>query len=131
MTRKDRMLTPEERAHAESIVDANPLLVPIPPEYKPRILVASVVRKPPEIVQALLNTLTWQQFRTPVDLNYAFLTDFGTNDPYASPSRLMLEAFAKDRKDTTVIHSENPGGDYGEGPGSRQWTPQAWHRVGA
>jgi hypothetical protein len=125
------MLTPQERQHADSIGDTNPLLAPIPPEIKPRILVASVVRKPPEVVTALLQTLSWQKTRKPVEVSYAFLTDFAPADPFRAATIALLTDFAAKVERVTLLHSQNPGGDYGEGQGSRQWTPNAWHRVGA
>ena len=54
------MLTAFERAHAESIVDPNPTLMPIPQAKEPRLLAASIVRKPPQVITALLQTLAWQ-----------------------------------------------------------------------
>lgn len=121
------MLTPDERRHADSITDSNPLLAPIPPDKVPRILIGCVIRKPAEIVHNLLLTLQWQKFKKPVEIEYVFITDYPSGDADGALVETLIYGFHGKK---TVIHNTNPGGDYGEGQGTRQWTPNAWHRVG-
>lgn len=118
-----------ERQHAESIIEPA-TLAPIPPLKVPKILLGAVIRKPPGIVEPWLRSLTLQITRSPVDLRFYFILDFPANDPNAEPVADLLQAFKRDHKHVTIMHSKPPAGDYGEGPATRQWTPQAWHRVG-
>lgn len=120
-------LTPDERKHAESITDPNPLLAPIPPLKRPRILVGAVIRKPPEVLEPFLTTLKWQAFREPVDVDFVFVTDY-TDDPWAPICRKMIQDFGP--LDHIQNVREGPV-DYAEGAGTRMWTAQAMHRVGA
>jgi hypothetical protein len=121
------MLTADELAHARSILDANPTLEPLPHMKEPRILIASVIRKPPVVVEALLKTLTWQRLKKPAQIDYLFVPNFAEGDAFQAASLALL----KDSGHPVVSNVSNPGNDYGEGPTSRQWSPQAWHRVGA
>lgn len=123
------MLTEAERAHAQSILDSAPTLEPIPPLKKPRILVASVVRKPPEVLNAFFASLRWQEVKA--DLAYDFVNNFSAGDSYATAA--LAEYAGMDGTDFRVSDAPAPDGDYAQdgGAGTRGWTPQAWHRVGA
>ena len=119
-------LTPEEHAHAASIKDLEPTLEPLPAEKVVRILVGSVIRKPPEVVSAFLRCLLWQQTRTRCQIDFSFVLNFASEDSFASDTKALL-----DREGISYTEAACPTGDYGEGPRTRQWTPAAWHRVGA
>ena len=118
-------LTPDEYAHAASITDENPTLEPLPAEKTVRILVGSIIRKPPAVVSVLLRCLLWQQTRTRCEIDYAFVLNFAKEDAYADDVRALLA-----QEGIAFTEAEAPSGDYGEGDRTRQWTPQAWHRVG-
>lgn len=128
---KEAHLEPAQLAHAESITDTTVTIAPIPPVAVPRILVGSVIRKPPEVLRALFKTLAWQRFRRPVDLSYYFITDFAPSDTYAAASIKELSLFSTSVKSATFRQAGNNGGDFSEVGPSHQWSPQAWHRVGA
>lgn len=127
-------LTAEEYAHAASITDENPELEPLPAEKTVKILVGSVIRKPPEVASAWLRTLLWQKTRTPCQIDFSFVLNFANEDSFANDTRRLLQGFKKgaEEKGQTVVWSdaECPSGDYGAGAKTRSWTPQAWHRVG-
>lgn len=127
----DAKLTPQEAAHARSIGDdaSSVLLAPIPAAAKPKLLIASVIRKPPQVIEAFLKTLAWQRFRKPVEVAYSFITDFPPGDPNEAPVKALLVAFAQQHK-VTLRHVAG-GNDFLETAVSHQWTPSAWHRVGA
>ena len=118
-----------EKAHAESILDPDPTLEPTPPAKVVRILVGSVIRKTPEVVAGFLKTLDWQKTRTKCEVDYFFLTNFASEDSHTNDVHALLRAFHPDRH--KIQAAEAPTGDYGEGERSRNWTPAAWHRVGA
>lgn len=126
------MLTPAEKAHAESVLDASPTLAPIPPLAKPRILVASVVRKPPQVLSAFFQTLLWQEPKAPGwTLDYRFINNFAPTDAYATESLSTYAAFDAGAN-LRVSDAPAPASDYAETTGqTRGWTPQAWHRIGA
>lgn len=125
-------LTPAETAHAQSILDPNPVLIPIPPKQVPTVLIASVIRKPPQVLSAFLACLDKQVFRSPVQVSYSFLVDCAASDPFADETRAVLKQFAEAHPGTTVADAPaTPTGDFADGAGTHQWTPQAWHRVGA
>lgn len=119
-------LTPHEIAHAKSIGDSVVALAPVPPLHVPKVLVGSVVRKPPVVVQAFLASLAWQRFRRPTNVDYFFITDFAPGDQGAQESVALLKAFTPN-----VVERTNQGNDYSEQGPSHQWTPTAWHRCGA
>ena len=121
-------LTPQEAAHAASIGDENPTLAPIPSKAISKILVASVVRKPPEVVRAFLQTLAWQEFRKDTHLDFLFLDDT-SQESYAAEVAALLAAAPGEVRPVapSVGYAE-----YREHTGiSRGWSPKAWHRVGA
>ena len=125
------LLTETENAHAASILDPEPTIEPIPPERKVRILVGSVVRKPPEVLDAWLKTLEWQQLRTPTQIDYVFLHNFSATDSFREGSLALLDAFSANGT-THFAQVQAPAAeDYGQNATTRQWTPEAWHRVGA
>lgn len=119
-------LTPAEYAHAASINDLEPTLEPLPAEKTVRILVGSVIRKPPQVVQAFLQCIRWQQLRTTADIDISLVLNFASEDSFATETRELLK-----REGIDVTKAECPTGDYGEGERTRTWTPAAWHRVGA
>ena len=125
------MMTDAERAHAESILQPA-TVVPIPPLQRPKILVASVVRKPPEVLRAFFKSLLWQTAKEPGwDISYSFINNFAAGDAYANASMAEYGAFGVGTK-ITVSTAPAPDADYHETTGqTRGWTPQAWHRVGA
>ena len=83
-------LTPEEFAHAASITDKNPTLEPLPAERVVRILIGSVIRKPPIVVEALLKTLRWQQTRTRCEIDFSFVLNFASEDSFAADTKALL-----------------------------------------
>jgi len=125
-------LTSPEEAHARSIVEPA-ALAPIPPLRRYRVLVASVIRKPPVVVSALLKTLAWQRLRAPLDLSFAFITDYAPTDAALEPLKVqeLLDEFAKTHETQVEHHGANPGGDYGDGAETRLWQPAAMQRVAA
>lgn len=126
-------LTPFERAHAESIIQSA-IVEPIPPLKRFRVLVGSVVRKPPAVVSALLRTLAWQRLRAPIDVSYHFITDFAPTDGFAADSVGLLTDFIKNAKGdgNRLEHNRNEQeSDYGDGLETRHWQASALHRVGA
>ena len=84
-------LTDLERKHAESITEPA-VVVPIPPKQVAKILVASVVRKPPVVLSAFLQTVASQQVEQS-ELSYFFVTDFAAADTYAPDSLKLLSEF--------------------------------------
>ncbi|MHA2065732.1 MAG: hypothetical protein ACXABY_15250, partial [Candidatus Thorarchaeota archaeon] len=117
-------LTDQEMAHAASITDPAPTLVPTPPEYVTKILVGVPTRKPPVVVNALLQTLAWQRFRDKVQLDYLFIDNFADSDPFAYESKELIDTF-----DGRVERIDNPGNDYGDGDTNRQWSKPAFERM--
>lgn len=124
-------LTDFETAHAQSIGDKNPTLIPIPAKRVPRVLVGGVVRKSPQIVQAWLQTLRWQQLRSPAERSYCFVTDFPPNDPNFAAIEKTLTEFSASNANVSIRHNVAPPNDYKDGAVTREWTAAAWHRVGA
>lgn len=123
----ERALTPFEEAHARSILDAEPEVVPIPPARVPRILVATVVRKPPAVVAAWLRTIRWQQLRDPISLDL-----WVTLDTQGEPYHGEVVKLVQSGVDHVEVASPSDGyADYGDTGTTRQWSPKAWHRVGA
>lgn len=111
-------LNEQERAHAQSILEPATTM-PIPPKVKPRVLIASIVRKPQHVVDALLKTLEAQVVDAEVD--YHFITNYAAGEEAAVIT-------ANDR--TTVEKAEAPQQpDYGDGEITRKWTPSAFERV--
>lgn len=124
-------LTPEERAHAASILDASPILAPIPPKAVQRVLVASVVRKPPVVLKAFLASVAAQVVER-AELSYAWVTDFAASDAYAAESLKVLSEFCSATPRATFAqHHSNLGTDYGDGPTTRNWSSPAFARMGA
>lgn len=103
-----------QRAHAQSIMEAS-TLVPIPPKQRKTVLVASIVRKPQVVVDALLATLTNQI--VDADVTYQFVTNYAEGEP--------IPVFG----DYPVANVAAPPGDYGDGPLTRNWTGSAFGRV--
>lgn len=124
---KENVLSEQEKAHAISVGDPDTAvtLAPIPPEHKPKVMVASVIRKPKEVVQAFLQSLQWQRFKRPTFVEYVFLTDFAPSDAFGPASLEILKQFP-----CTVYEKGNEGGDYQEGPDSHQWSLSAFRRAG-
>jgi hypothetical protein len=104
-----------EKAHAASIMET-PTLASIPTTQRPKILAASIVRKPQEVVDALLTTLRWQ--RVDADVDEFFMLNYASNElvPVVDAPHETVEA---------------PLGDYGEGTITRTWTEGAFGRVAA
>lgn len=122
-------LSPEEAAHARSILDPEPTLKPTPPERITRILVGVPVRKPPEVLQQLIATLAWQRLRVPVDLTFLFTPNFGA-EPFRDAALALLQAAPLPH--VLVWPNEvAPEGDYGERAETRQWSPAAFGRMAA
>lgn len=128
----DGALTEQETAHAQSILDPNPVLAPIPPKAVPSLLIGSIIRKPPEVIQAFLACLAAQVFRSEVKIVYHFIVDCASSDPFADATRSILRAFAQAHPGTILTDAPpTPQGDFADTGGTHQWTPTAWHRVGA
>lgn len=124
------LLSPQEVAHAQSITDPDPVLVPIPAAAGKRVLLASVIRKPPAVLAPWLESLTWQITRTPVALSYLFLPNFGT-EPHAKDAQTILHQWAAQQERAKIARNIPAENDYGQTDKTRHWTPNAWHRVGA
>ncbi len=128
-------LTLEEYSHAASITDPEPTLEPLPAEKTVRILVGSVIRKPPSVVSAFLRCLLWQKTRVHCAIDFSFVFNFASEDSFANDTRRLVQGFKEEAEaaGSTVVWSDSecPSGDYGEGGRTRSWTPAAWHRVGA
>ncbi len=121
-------LTETETAHAASIADSDEVVLtaPIPAVQPPRVLVASIVRKPATIVRALAETLRWQQVDAEVD--YAFLLDLGGQADADEVRAILTDAFP----DALLADVPMPAnGDYAEGSATRQWTQPAFARMSA
>ena len=124
-------LTPQEKAHAESITDVNPVVVPIPPARTWRCLVASVVRKPPIVLSAFLQSIS-QQVLERSELSFYFVTDFAASDAYAADSLALLSKFCTEHpRSGFQQHHSNLGQDYGDGATTRLWSASAFARMGA
>lgn len=101
------------------------MLAPIPPLYSPRILIASVVRKPAAVLRAWLTTLAWQQFRAPAPtIECAFITNFAPGDPGVDEAKAVLATTT-----ATIVDCPAPSGDYGDTPQTRAWTGPAFTRM--
>jgi len=125
------VLTKEERAHAESILDANPTLAPIPPKQVARILVASVIRKPSIVLAPFLRQVSTQVVER-AELTFHWVTDFAASDTVAPEALTALSKFCSDTpRSTFTQHHSNLGADYGDGPTTRHWAPSAFARMGA
>ena len=122
-------LTAFEAAHAQSILDAQPVLEPIPAAFVPHIRIGIVVRKPPAVISALLKCLDAQVLRDKTDRSYHFITDFAPQDPGAAQTIELLQAFGTTHQ-SLMETGGNVGGDFSDVGPSHSWTPQAWHRVG-
>jgi len=121
-------LTDYERKHAQSITEPA-TVVPIPPHKIDKILVASVVRKPPIVLRAFLKTI--RQAVEKADLSYFFITDFAKSDDYADESLKLISTFCSEHPHASFTqHHSNLGKDYGDGPQTRQWTASAFARMG-
>ena len=119
------MLSNFELAHAKSIADPNPVLEPVPPLRRPTILVAAVIRKPPEVIQAWLETLAWQKFHEPVPtLSYAFIANCAANDAFRDASLELLN-----HTNALLATVEAPVGDYGDTPTTRAWSTASFGRM--
>ena len=116
-------LTPTERAHADSIADENPTLAPIPPNDGPRVLIASIIRKPPEVLEGLLKSLEWQKLRN-ATVDFKFMTNYteGEKERWGDRLAVLLDGY-------DCIHVPAPGGDYGDGKETRQWSTPAFQRI--
>ena len=118
------MLNEFEAAHARSITNPNPVLEPIPPLRRTSILVASVVRKPPEVLEAWLTTLAWQQFRQSVDVTFALIANFADADPFKDAAMAVLA-----KANVPVEEIPAPLGDYGDTAATRAWTANSFVRM--
>lgn len=119
------MLTEFEKNHAMSIVDPQPVLAPIPPLFSPKILIGAVVRKPPQVLRAWLQTLAWQRFRSPAPtLDLAFITNFAPTDAFADDAKAVLA-----QSGAEIVDVPAPAGDYGDTPQTRAWTGPAFTRM--
>ena len=123
-------LTPAEMAHAESIIDENVVLAPIPHAKVPKLLIGAVIRKPAAIVKAFLAQLKAQILRRPAEIHYHFVTDFGQYDQFATEALQVLSEFAASTPNVIVKRAGNAGGDFSDTGATHTWSPQAWHRVG-
>lgn len=123
------MLTPAELAHAASILEPA-TLKPIPPKQIPKVLIASVVRKPPQVLNAFFQSLLWQDAKA--ERSYLFVNNFSLGDRFADEAKAQYSAFPVGT-DINVGDAPAPDGDYQDSNAGRTrgWTPQAWHRIGA
>jgi len=114
-------LSDAERAHAESIADPEPTLAPIPPNQHPKVLIASVVRKPAVVLDAFLKSLQWQRLEHGA-FDLAFIANFADTDPYKNEALAVLHKYQ-------VALAPAPPNDYGDGAVTRQWTNSAFKRM--
>ena len=112
-------LTPFEREHAKSILES-PILQDIPGSIRPKVLVASLLRKPLEVVEKLVETIQWQE--TEAEVTVWLVPNYGTE---GTPN---LDALPEGWVQPEV---EAPEDGYGEHVNTRAWTAEAWHRIGA
>lgn len=117
-------LTPAEVEHARSVGDPDDhvTLVPIPTEPKPKILVASVVRKPLVVTQAFATALAATQFPE-ADLSYYFVND-GCSDEALAPLAALPAS-------EIVPPAQQIDGHYADGAITREWSPGAFQRMAA
>lgn len=121
-------LTPQEAAHAASILDEAPELRAIPPARVTRILVCVPVRKPPQVLAAFLQTLTRQHLRVPSQVDYLFAPNFSPDEPHSEASQALLYGV----ENATVWPNEAPQQiDYADGAETRQWSKPAFERLAA
>lgn len=123
-------LTPAEFSHAQSIGDENVTLAPIPSQKIPKLLIASVIRKPAPIVAAFLGQLKAQELRRPAEIHYHFVTDFGQYDQFAPEAFDVLNKFTAETPNVIIRKAGNAGGDFSDTGVTHQWAPTAWQRVG-
>lgn len=119
-------LTDAERAHAASIIDPAEL-APIPQVAKPKVLIASIIRKPPVVVDAFLKTLDWQ--RVNADCSYAFILNYGPEDAELPAVEQLMTDFAEGHHVKLGRVPAPPQRDYGDGGATRHWASPAFDRV--
>lgn len=86
---------------------------------------ASVVRKPPEVLSAFFHCLQWQQFRQPgAILSYRFIANFAATDPFRDASLALMRA-----AQAPFVEVEAPAGDYGDTDKTRLWSQSSFGRM--
>jgi hypothetical protein len=121
-------LTEFEKAHAESIADAAPVLRVLPSHRVTKVLVGSSVRKPLATLQAHLKSLAAQDVPERVEMSYAFVPDYeDPNDPACN----FLQQWVTERKGTLLQGVAQTPQDFGDsGAPTHRWTATAMGRVG-
>ena len=121
------MLNEFEQAHAASITDPNPTLIPTPPTARPRVLMASVLRKPPEVLVPFFAALLCQQVRHPgAELDFAFIPNYADTDAFGPAA---LDLIRRTWAPTQVREIPAPVGDYGDTARTRAWSPSSFTRM--
>ena len=121
------MLTEFEKSHAASIADPTPTLAPIPPLARPTILIASVLRKPANVLAAWFQTVAWQQFRSPgAEVKTYCIANFAPSDVFTADAMAVV-------RDAGIACDAVPApdGDYGDTPATRAWSASAFGRMAA
>lgn len=118
-------LTEFEKNHAKSILEVKPTLEPIPPKKLQKILIGSVVRKPANVVGAWLKTLEWQE--VDAEIEGLFVANYLPSDRDEEAIKLLYASSVA----TGVSDTQAVDDGYKEGPETRHWTPEAWHRMGS
>lgn len=119
-------MTEHEKAHAESIADPHPSLQVLPFAKPLKILVGGPVRKRAEILQAHLTSLAWQELPPRVQVSYAFVDDYPTDEP----GRAVLAEFAQAHGAILHRSTQPDATDFSDQhPVSHQWTNTAMQRM--
>lgn len=93
-------------------------------------MVASVLRKPPEVLSAFFHCLQWQQFRQPgADLRYSFIANFADADPFRDAAmKVVTDAFGTASNWHCAVVPA-PAGDYGDTDKTRMWSQSSFGRM--
>jgi len=105
--------------------------MPIPQAKQPRFLAASIVRKPPQVVTAILQTLAWQRLKKGT-LDILLQPNFSAADPFAIDALKVMETAPMVSRETIPSSpmSKLRQGTTGMGP-DPSMTTNAFERVAA
>lgn len=101
------------------------ILKPTPLAKTTRITVGTSIRKRPEVVQAYLRSLAWQDPPPQTELDFCFVLD--TEDEATIG---LLEAFVSERGGTLLRPPVGPQDTDDQNPVTHQWSPSGMERVG-
>ncbi len=100
-------------------------LAVVPHEASHLVVIGTTVRKPPNIVEAWLNSLAWQVCPRNVQRLYVFVDD--GNPP---ETKALLEAFVKEHGGMVVPGEPAQGVDFSDQGPTHQWQASSMARVG-